>query len=181
MSAAASGTHQRFWSKVYRGPAGACWIWLGAIADDGYGRYFLHDGAGGMVRPHRYAYTLTYETELEELGELMHVCDVPICVNPEHLAPGTHADNMRGPQVPRATSSRDGGPLTRPARRGPSPRVDARARGRDHRRPRRRRTDTVLAQATGELPDFSSSRSARAAPQTLTAYRASARVTSSSA
>lgn len=95
MSAAASGTHQRFWSKVYRGPAGACWIWLGAIADDGYGRYFLHDGAGGMVRPHRYAYTLTYETELEELGELMHVCDVPICVNPEHLAPGTHADNMR--------------------------------------------------------------------------------------
>ena len=85
----------RFWSKVHRGPEGACWIWLGAIADDGYGRYYLHDGAGGMVRPHRYAYALAHEIELEELGELMHVCDVPVCVNPAHLQPGDHTENMR--------------------------------------------------------------------------------------
>lgn len=85
----------RFWSKVHRGPEGACWIWLGAIADDGYGRYYLHDGAGGMVRPHRYAYALAREVELEELDELMHSCDVPVCVNPSHLMPGNHTENMR--------------------------------------------------------------------------------------
>lgn len=95
MSGAASGTHERFWSKVHRGPPGACWIWLGAIADDGYGRFYLGEGAGGMLRPHRYSYALAHDVDLSALDELMHVCDVPICVNPEHLAPGTHADNMR--------------------------------------------------------------------------------------
>jgi hypothetical protein len=30
---------ERFWAKVVRGPGERdCWIWTGAIADDGYGR-----------------------------------------------------------------------------------------------------------------------------------------------
>lgn len=95
MSGAASGTHERFWSKVHRGLPGACWIWFGAIADDGYGRFYLGEGAGGMLRPHRYSYALAHDVDLSALDELMHVCDVPICVNPKHLTPGTHTDNMR--------------------------------------------------------------------------------------
>jgi hypothetical protein len=35
---------------------GACWIRVGAIAGDGYGRFHLHPGPGGMVRPHRSSY-----------------------------------------------------------------------------------------------------------------------------
>ncbi|WP_420367101.1 hypothetical protein [Curtobacterium sp. L1-20] len=39
-SAAASTAPERFWSHVVKGPAPAdCWIWTGAIGDDGYGRF----------------------------------------------------------------------------------------------------------------------------------------------
>ena len=31
----------RFWEKVIKGPGpSACWIWTGAIGDDGYGRFW---------------------------------------------------------------------------------------------------------------------------------------------
>lgn len=48
-----------------------------------------------MIRPHRYAYALTRGIEVHELDELMHVCDVPVCVNSHHLQPGDHTENMR--------------------------------------------------------------------------------------
>lgn len=50
----------RFWSHVVRGPkADDCWLWTGAIADDGYGRFWLtDDGRQRVVRPHRLALEL---------------------------------------------------------------------------------------------------------------------------
>lgn len=49
---------------------------------------------GGMVRPHRYLYQATLGTPLAENEELLHSCDVTICVNPDHLSPGSKSDNM---------------------------------------------------------------------------------------
>lgn len=89
------GAPSRFTSKVFQGPDGKCWIWTGAIADDGYGRYYLGKGQGGMVRPHRYLYELATRTTLAADEELLHMCDVTICVNPEHLSPGSKSDNMQ--------------------------------------------------------------------------------------
>lgn len=84
---------KRFWGKVLK--TERCWIWANAIADDGYGRFALHDGPHGMVRPHRYSFALSHGLEMDELPEeVMHSCDVPICVNPEHLIDGDHVSNM---------------------------------------------------------------------------------------
>lgn len=50
---------ERFMSHVVKGDTpGACWIWIGAIGDDGYGRFWMRDDVTGedkMLRPHRFA------------------------------------------------------------------------------------------------------------------------------
>ncbi|KNC20007.1 hypothetical protein AC792_03215 [Arthrobacter sp. RIT-PI-e] len=92
---------ERFWEKGVKGPRlQDCWIWVGAIADDGYGRFWVpRDGGQRAVRPQRYAYEhLTGET-LHPGIALMHMCDVPLCVHAStggdsHLLPGTQALNM---------------------------------------------------------------------------------------
>lgn len=87
-----TGELARFWAKVVRGPLSAdCWIWVGAIADDGYGRFYLE---GASVRPHRYSLAHHLNIPHKVLPELMHECDIPLCVNPEHLALGDRHANM---------------------------------------------------------------------------------------
>lgn len=93
----------RFRSKIVAGPeAHDCWIWTGAIGDDGYGRFWTPtpDGGQRMIRAHRYALALLTGS-LDDLDELhvCHVCDNPICVRAEdnptsHLYAGTAFDNM---------------------------------------------------------------------------------------
>lgn len=93
----------RFRSKIVAGPeAHDCWIWTGAIGDDGYGRFWtpIPDGGQRMIRAHRYALALVTGS-LDDLDELhvCHVCDNPICVRAEdnptsHLYAGTAFDNM---------------------------------------------------------------------------------------
>jgi DNA-binding CsgD family transcriptional regulator len=78
----------RFWSKVEKSEDG-CWTWRGAIGYAGYGVLRRHYK---IVLAHRVAYELTYG----DPGSLdvLHRCDKPLCVRPEHLFIGTHADNM---------------------------------------------------------------------------------------
>jgi hypothetical protein len=47
----------RFWRHVVKGPGERdCWIWVGAIGDDGYGRFWTtRDGRARVLRPHRVA------------------------------------------------------------------------------------------------------------------------------
>lgn len=93
----------RFWSHVVKGPNRSdCWIWTGAIGDDGYGRFWLPrpDGGQRAMRPQRWLYE--HLTGLALLPDvlLLHACDVPLCVHVDvdeavsHLAPGTHRGNM---------------------------------------------------------------------------------------
>ncbi len=81
---------------VVRGPdLRDCWLWVGAIADDGYGRFWLNrHGHKHVVRPHRYA--LARNLPLGEHDIVMHeVCELPLCVRAEagggHLEVGTQA------------------------------------------------------------------------------------------
>ncbi|MCU1632019.1 MAG: hypothetical protein JWM61_671 [Micrococcaceae bacterium] len=77
------GEADRFWEKVVKGPRPqGCWIWTGAVADDGYGRFWVtRDGEQRALRPQRYAYEHLTGKTLHSGIVLMHVRDVPLCVH----------------------------------------------------------------------------------------------------
>jgi HNH endonuclease len=81
---------QRFWLKVRKSTD--CWLWTGTVAPDGYG-IFATSGRTS-VRAHRFSWALANGRTIPEGLLVLHSCDVPLCVNPEHLRIGTHADNM---------------------------------------------------------------------------------------
>lgn len=88
--------HRRFWKKTSVAPGG-CIVWTADTSADGYGR-FWH--AGRLVQAHVFAYEAVVGPVPALEGAdcrgtcLLHRCDNPRCVNPEHLTPGTHIDNM---------------------------------------------------------------------------------------
>lgn len=93
----------RFWAKVDKGgPAvgdlGPCWLWT-ASTHGGYGSI-----SGGSVGPPLSAHVVAWEDAngpVPEGLELDHLCRVRPCVNPSHLEPVTHAENMRRARLDR--------------------------------------------------------------------------------
>jgi hypothetical protein len=79
---------QRFWSRVDRSAADECWIWNGWKDRDGYGVIFW---GGQNRRAHRVSHFLR-EAIWPEV--IMHLCDQPSCVNPDHLRAGTQQANV---------------------------------------------------------------------------------------
>lgn len=69
-----------------------CWVWTGPkFTHGGYGRVNINRKA------HR-AHRLSWETVNGPVPSgmvVMHKCDRPACINPDHLAIGTQFENMR--------------------------------------------------------------------------------------
>ena len=81
----------RFWAKVLRSAADACWPWIGALNGWGYGYFRIGDM---LYRAHRVAYTLT-KGAIPEEALILHSRDNRRCCNPAHLRAGTQSENVK--------------------------------------------------------------------------------------
>lgn len=87
---------RRFWRHVDRSEPFGCWLWTGTRQNyeleplQTYGRLKIE---GRNYMAHRIAWMITYGTTRGLM--VCHRCDVPLCVNPHHLALGTNEMNMQ--------------------------------------------------------------------------------------
>jgi len=81
---------ERFWRYVDKKGADECWIWKGRKDKDGYGNLRL---GNTQVRAHRYSCEL-HGKPLPADMMARHTCNNPCCVNPAHIVPGDHFQNM---------------------------------------------------------------------------------------
>lgn len=85
---------ERFWEKV---DLGLCWEWTAFRDVNGYGRFGVGSRTAGTARvmqAHRWAWEHLVGPVPPGL-ELDHLCGNKGCVNPDHLEPVAHDENMR--------------------------------------------------------------------------------------
>ena len=83
--------YERFLDKFDEGDPEICWEWKASLDGKGYGQI---KNWNSMSRAHRISWEF-YCGEIPDGMHILHECDNPKCVNPNHLFLGTHQDNMR--------------------------------------------------------------------------------------
>lgn len=88
----------QWWAERIVVDEGGCWVWQRALNQDGYG---VTRSGGRMMKAHRVCHE-EFVGAIPAGMELDHLCRVRSCVNPAHLEPVTHAENVsRGDNVNR--------------------------------------------------------------------------------
>ena len=84
-------TEQTVLDRISKEPTSGCWLWIGARDHYGYGAIHLK---AVLRKAHRVVYEM-YKGTIPEGLELDHKCRLTCCVNPDHLEPVTHKENLR--------------------------------------------------------------------------------------
>ena len=81
---------ERLEAKIQRIPFSGCMIWMGHCDKNGYGLIAVNGKKSQGA--HRVSYTEAYGAPK---NFVCHTCDVPSCINPDHLYDGDNSQNMR--------------------------------------------------------------------------------------
>lgn len=91
----------RFMAKVTKLPSGH-WMWTGAVSSEGrYGAATFEK----RVRPAHVVAWLLFRGTYPEGWDIDHLCRKTLCVNPEHLQPKTHRNNVLVGDSPQAINA----------------------------------------------------------------------------
>ena len=81
---------ERFEEKYIPVTESGCWLWQGPLDSGGYGRF--------LIKKTKLAHRASWMIFIGQIPDGMcvcHKCDVPSCVNPNHLFLGTTNDNIQ--------------------------------------------------------------------------------------
>lgn len=100
------GVIERFMNFIEFEPNTGCWIWTGYCSKNGYGQFGLgskRNNTNKTVKASRFSYEI-FVGQIPEGVEVLHKCDFPPCVNPDHFFLGTGQDNMNDMSLKRRGS-----------------------------------------------------------------------------
>jgi hypothetical protein len=80
----------RLKAKVSVNEETGCWMWTASVNTNGYGQFRYQ---GRPWQAHRASWLL-HNGDIPEGLYVLHRCDTPLCVNPDHLFLGSQSDNL---------------------------------------------------------------------------------------
>lgn len=98
----------QFWANVEK--TETCWNWISGGHYFGYGEFRI---GRKLIRAHRYSYEL-HKGLVPDGKSVLHECDNPRCVNPDHLYAGTQTENSRDISVRNRVGGRKLSPVDIP-------------------------------------------------------------------
>jgi Autographiviridae endonuclease len=82
---------QRFNERWTPEPWSGCWLWTAGVGTNNYGKFWFN-------RRRNVAHRVSWQLHRGPIPTgmwVLHKCDTPLCVNPDHLWLGTNGDNQR--------------------------------------------------------------------------------------